>query len=372
MLSKVLTVALVVAVLACVDASALAQQPPASAVPSPVGDTGRADYQVGPGDLLSIRVTGVREFDHPSRVANSGRIRVPYVGIMFVAGMTTLEIEREIARQITEHELVNEPAVRVQVDQFRARPAYIVGEVVTPGQFVISNEMYVLDLIARAGGLAATADATAILYRGVAERPSVTARFVTGPAEPDAAPAPGSPEPTAAPAAPDPTPAAPDATPAAAPDSPSGEGQGEAKVIPINLNELRDGTRPELNMALQGGDILFVPRRKGRTFFIIGDVRAPGAYMMPQRGAVSASQAIIYAGGPLMTAKNRSGFLMRHDETGKPQAIPIDFLAIVKGKKPDIVIQDEDIIFIPNSAAKTVGVGLLLLMPRLLQQFLIF
>ena len=345
MISKLLTVTIVAGMLACGNSLAHAQEPPDSGVQSTAAASGSTDYQVGPGDLLSIRVTGVREFDHSIRVANSGRIRVPYVGIMFAAGMTTVEIERDIARQITEHELVNEPTVRVQVDQFRARPAYIVGEVVTPGQFVITNEMYVLDLIARAGGLAGTADSTAILYRGDTAQPSVTARLVMGPAESDSTPA---------------------------PEPPPAVKQDEPKVISINLNELRDGSKPELNLALQGGDILFVPRRKGRTFFIIGDVRAPGAYMMPQRGTVSASQAIIYAGGPLMTAKNRSAFLMRHDAAGKPEAIPIDFLAIVRGKKPDIVMQDEDIIFIPNSAAKTIGVGLLLLMPRMLQQFLIF
>ena len=42
------------------------------------------DYQLGPGDVVSIRVSGLREFDQRTRVSNSGRIRVPYVGVMLV------------------------------------------------------------------------------------------------------------------------------------------------------------------------------------------------------------------------------------------------------------------------------------------------
>ena len=38
---------------------------------------GSYDYRIGPGDVLSIRVSGVREFDQSIRVSNSGRIRVP-------------------------------------------------------------------------------------------------------------------------------------------------------------------------------------------------------------------------------------------------------------------------------------------------------
>ena len=86
---------------------------------------------------LSISVSGLREFNQSTRVSNSGRMRVPYVGVMFVAGMTTVEVEREIARLIKEREIVNEPTVRVHIEQYRAQPTYVIGEVNTPGQFAL-------------------------------------------------------------------------------------------------------------------------------------------------------------------------------------------------------------------------------------------
>lgn len=315
------------------------------------------DYQVGPGDVLSIRVSGVREFDQTIRVSNSGRIRVPYVGIVYAAGRTTAEMEREIAEKIRDHELVNEPLVRVNVDQHRAQPVHIVGEVTVPGQFMITGEMYLLDLITRAGGLNATADEVALLYRRGTSRPEVTAKIGVSAEETEPAEAPAS---------------APVVGEGASSPAPPAEAPRDAQIISVNLDQLRDGSRPELNLQLQGGDVLYVPRRQGKTFYIIGDVRNPGAYIMPRRSGVSAAQAIVYAGGPLMTAKNSSGFLMRHDEQGVRQAFPIDFTAIIKGKKPDIPLQADDIIFIPTSAVKTIGVGMLNLVPRLLQQFIIF
>src|SRR5690606_33909843 len=129
---------------------------------------------------------------------------------------------------------------------------------------------------------------------------------------------------------------------------------------------------PDLNIRLQGGDILFVPRRQQQSIYIIGEVKVPGAYTLPRRGKITAAQAVIYAGGPMATAKMSNGFLMRHNLKGEREAIPVDFKAIIDGRKPDVEVQPDDIIFVPSSPMKQIAVGLLNLGPRLLQQFLIF
>jgi polysaccharide export outer membrane protein len=326
----------------------------ALAVAAPVAARSAAaqvlDYQLGPGDVLSIHVTGVREFQQTSRVSNSGRIRVPYVGIMFVSGQTALQLEREIARKIKEHQLVNEPTVRIQVEQHRAQPAYAIGEVNNPGQFVITSELYLLDLISKAGGLLPAAADEGFLYRRNSPQPEIQTRLILS----------SSPVATTgeAPVTTLPT------LPRPADDS--------DEVMKIDFKALREGTKPELNVRLEGGDILYVPRRIPDSIYIIGDVRVPGAYTLPRRGEVTAAQAVIYAGGPLATAKMGNSFLMRHDENGERQAIPVNFADIIAGKQPDIPVKANDIIFIPNSAVKSIGVGLLNLVPRLIQQFLIF
>jgi len=82
---------------------------------------------------------------------------------------------------------------------------------------------------------------------------------------------------------------------------------------------------------------------------------------------VLASQAIAKSGGPLKTAKMSKGMLMRYDEDGKRQELPVDFKAILLGKKPDFPVMPSDIIFIPGSSVKTVGYGLLAILPTIPQ-----
>ena len=304
------------------------------------------DYQLGPGDVVSITVTGLREFNQRARVSNSGRLRIPYVGIMFVVDMTRSDLEAEIATRIKEHELVKEPSVRVEIEQHRARPTYVIGDVAAPGQFMITGEVFLMDLLSRAGGLLPSAADSGTLYRRNSGRPSVQARIF----DPAALPQEG---PSEAPAAPVPAP------------------RGE-EVIDVHFESLGDGSRSDLNVRLRGGEVLYVPRRLEESIYVIGDVNIPGSYILPRRGEISAAQAIVYAGGTLATASNGDAFLMRHDADGNRVEIPIDFPEIIAGKKPDIPVQKDDIIFVPNSAMKTVGVGLFNMIPRIIQQWLIF
>jgi protein involved in polysaccharide export with SLBB domain len=211
---------------------------------------------------------------------------------------------------------------------------------------MITGELYLLDLISRAGGLLPSADTTAFLYRRRSLRPSVQTAIIPGEA------------------------GAPPALPFGN-LQPPGESKTE-EVIRVNLKELREGTKPELNLSLQGGDILYVPRMMPQNIFLIGDVRNPGVYTLPRSGQITAAQAIIYAGGPLPTASHGRAFLMRYDEAGIRDAKPVDFSAILEGREPDIPVQPNDIIFVPNSNIKTIGAQFLGMVPNLIIQLLIF
>ena len=56
------------------------------------------------------------------------------------------------------------------------------------------------------------------------------------------------------------------------------------------------------------------------------------------------------------TAKMSKGVLVRFDGATGHKEEPVDFKAILEGKKPDIVMQADDIVFIPGSAGKEGGV----------------
>jgi polysaccharide export outer membrane protein len=272
--------------------------------------------------MLSIGVAGASQIQHSTRVSNTGKIHVPYVGVIKVVDMTVPELQAEIARQLRERGLVHDAWVSVRIDQYRAQPVYVLGEVMTPGQFVIKDEMYLTDLLTLAAGFNDVASPIGYLYRRKANTESLQ---------------PG--------------------------EAPTDE------AIAIDFQALNEGTRPELNLRLRGGDVLYVPQRRREFYFVVGDVGKPGVYEIKKAaGTIRLSQALAQTGGPLPTAKMSAGILVRFDQAGGRQELPVDFKAILEGRQPDLSVQANDIVFIPGSSAKTLALGLLGVIPGLVGQ----
>jgi len=78
---------------------------------------------------------------------------------------------------------------------------------------------------------------------------------------------------------------------------------------------------------------------------------------------LSVGQAIAQAGGPLKTADQDSGVLIRQGEDGRKVNIPVDFKAVLLGKAEDIPMRRNDVLFIPGSSTKTMGYGMLGVVP---------
>jgi len=315
-----------------------------------------AEYRVGAGDQLSLSVFGLRELDQTMRVSNSGKIHVSHVGTISVANMTMAQVEDEIARRLREQQLLKEPWVRIGVTEYRSQPVFVVGEVATPGQYMMTGEMRLLDVITKAGGFTAEIGADAYVFRRRDFSSPMTAFRI---------------------------PEATDEQAKNRPEPPTGasivgseqttENPPAAERIRISIRDLRQGNRPELNIRLRGGDVIQVSRRKLERIFIVGEVLAPGAYGLPvYYDHITAGRALAYAGGPQRTAKTGKGFIMRKDLNGGYQAVPFDFVAVTKGQQPDIPIRPDDIIFVPRSVGKKVAWSMFDYLPELIHQFLIF
>jgi len=286
------------------------------------GTPGQLDYLIGAGDVLKIDVLGVKGFDQLVRVSNSGRIHVPHVGILKVHNMSAKQIQKKIAETLVERELVKEPWVNVQVVEYRAHPVYILGEVQQPGQFLLTKPTTVMDLIGLSGAFSDSFNPVGYLYR------------YRDPAELN---------------------------------SYDPKRPREQEVIAIDFHALYSGSHPEMNLQLRGGDVLYVAQSKPRYFYVVGDVGRPGSILLKASDHVLVAEAIVKAGGPLRTAKTRKGILLRHDDLGNRLEIPVDFQAILEGRKPNLPVFPDDIIYIPGSTAKTLAYGLLSIIPGLVQ-----
>jgi len=140
----------------------------------------------------------------------------------------------------------------------------------------------------------------------------------------------------------------------------------------VNLKDLLENGKLDLNVPITGGDVVQIPERHIERFFVIGDVNRPGAYELPREEELFISQALAEAGGPMRTAKASKAVLVRWDEEGRRQELAVNVEDILKGKQPDMALHPNDVLFLPGSTAKSIGYGLLGVIPGTLSNTIVW
>jgi polysaccharide export outer membrane protein len=106
-------------------------------------------YLLSSGDRLRIMVFDQDNLSNLYTVDGEGYVSMPLIGPMRVAGSTTREAARTIEAKLR-NGFIREPKVTVEIDAHR--PFYILGEVLSPGQFPYAGGMSVQAAVAVAGG----------------------------------------------------------------------------------------------------------------------------------------------------------------------------------------------------------------------------
>ena len=231
---------LVLIVLGLLGAQA-SQQPPES-----------ANYVVGPEDVLTVTVFNEAALSGRFRVENDGQFSYPFLGRIKAGGSTAADIAALLRGKLAEGYLRN-PQVTVEVDQFHSQSVFVMGEVRTPGKYVLSGSVSLIEALAQAGSPTPNAGNQVLILH---------------PKEP-------------------------------AKGSPTLELR-DADVQRVNLREIESGKLSE-NVTIRDGDTIFVP--KADRFFVIGLVRNPGSYVLEPN--MTALQAISLAGGVSERGSNR-------------------------------------------------------------------
>jgi polysaccharide export outer membrane protein len=109
-----------------------------------------ADYRIGPGDILRISVWEEPQFTTSAVVRPDGKISIPLISELSIAGLTPEAAQTLLATQL--ERLVKHPRVTVIVEEIHSRIVYVTGEIQHPGAYPLIGPMNVVQLIARAGG----------------------------------------------------------------------------------------------------------------------------------------------------------------------------------------------------------------------------
>lgn len=273
------------------------------------------DYRLGADDVIEISVFGVEDFRRDIRVNALGIVSVPYLGDVEAGGLTVGELEQRM-EEMLDGQFIKNPQVSIFIKEHRSRPVAVMGAVNKPGQYQMIQQMRLIDVLSLAGGLNEKAGETIVVQRH------------------------GNPNPMAVQAA----------------------FRVEPDVVNVDIKELLQEGRPELNLQIQPNDVVNVQEREVQHFYLIGEVNNPGAFELPFDNNVRLTQALAWAGGPMKTAKITKGILVRYNGEMR-QEMQVDFKKVLRGQIPDLEIHPNDVIFVPGSTFKNIGYGLLGVIP---------
>jgi polysaccharide export outer membrane protein len=256
---------------------------------------------IGPGDVLHVQVLDTPEFEQRPRVTDAGEIPLLGIGNLKVAGLTPSAAALKIRERLISMHYMNHPEVMVTVDEYSTQYVSVVGQVKSPGAYAISTSRSILDVIALAGGLTEVADFNITIQRRDPSQPPVSYTLSN------------------------------DSRTAIA---------DEVQVFP--------------------GDTVVVP--KAGIAYVLGDVNRPGGIVMQNNHSqLTVLQAVAMAGGTPPSAVPSHAKLIRKTPDGGYREIAVNFSAMQKGKSPDIVMEPQDVLYMPfsyirNLAASSAGI----------------
>lgn len=151
--------------------AAAAQQPaPTPAAPTQAADAARpvslADgYVIGTGDAVQVAVLGRAEFNVRVQVQTDGTIQLPYLQSVPARDRTVLQLRDDIRQRLKQGGYYTDPVVEVAVASVTSRYVTVLGEVGQPGLVPVERSYRLSEVLARVGGTRATSDDQVLLRR---------------------------------------------------------------------------------------------------------------------------------------------------------------------------------------------------------------
>ena len=281
------------------------------------------DYNLGGGDRIAVFVANFPEHNGEYAILTNGLINMPLLGQFKVAGMTILQLERNLEARFSQ--TMKNPEVTVTLVSARPLNIAIAGEVTRPGAYALQLQVNptefptITQAIQLAGGITQSANLREV---------KVQRKM----------------------------------------------GSGREQIIAVNLWDLFQSGDLRQDLTLRDDDKIIIPTltRVDLTeapqlannnlypteplpakIAIVGEVFQPGSYTLQtgSGGAVlTVTRAIQEAGGITSTANLRQVKVRRSLNNGQEQIIDVDLFALLQGGdlRQDVILKNGDTIIIPT------------------------
>jgi polysaccharide export outer membrane protein len=128
----------------------------------------------------------------------------------------------------------------------------------------------------------------------------------------------------------------------------------QTSVASVRLKDLINATNQQVNIAILPGDTISVP--KADVVYAVGCVNKPGGFALNEHESLSALQVVSLAEGLMKTAATEKAKILRAiPGSSERSEIPVNLKLLMAGKGADVPLLPDDILFIPNSSAKSVA-----------------
>lgn len=117
-------------------------------------------YLIGPGDIVEISVWKDESLSRQLVVPPDGVVSFPLIGDVDVKSLTVTELRKVLKQRLSEY--IPDPTVNVMLIGMDSLKAYVIGKVNNPGQFPITRNTTVMQVLSMAGGLNPFASETQI------------------------------------------------------------------------------------------------------------------------------------------------------------------------------------------------------------------
>ncbi len=249
-----------------------------------------ADYLLGAGDLLQIDIFEAQELCTKARVSSRGYVTLPLLGQIKLNGLTAREAETLIEGAYAKR-YIKDPHVSIFVEEHYSQRVTLVGQFKNPGTHDYYSKQRLLDVLALGGGLTDKAARTVQIRR-----------MGTTPEE---------------------------------------DGRPSEGVFYVDLDRLIKEGATELNVEINGGDVLYVA--EAGEYFVDGAVRRPGSFSIRQN--TNLQEAVVAAGG-LAPYANKSEIVIVRNNKGEREILEIDTSEPENWGFP---IKDQDVIVAKSS-----------------------
>lgn len=251
-----------------------------------------------PGETVEVFVVEDSTFNGRYQVRRGGYIILPQVGRITVAGKTVKQAEGSLRKSLESSQLRHASVMLERVmggpDTESGPVIYLAGEFKNPRPFRIPQGVKptLVGMILSSGGLTDKADLTRVRVMRITSLKGV--------------------------------------------------------VEEVNVQRILDGAGLTSDVTLNDGDVVTIPAGAANVVYLTGKVKRVGPFPLKPGEKLNAYAAILQAGGFDRFAKESAVFVLRATPDGTKQKIPVNVSDIKRGHSPDLPLQSNDIIVVPE------------------------